>query len=366
MAPGSEAARATGVGETYPVDEFAERLPGLLDGAAVAHVIVGEGTSHTLAGLAPIESPARQLPRGIARLLPDARLVDARPVVERMRLVKDEHEIAALRQAAEISAAGLIEAMGAIRPGMNDLELAELMEYAWKRDGSPRPAFGPIVSSGPASISLYTLKSEKYRSTDHLMKSGELVFIDYGAAEYRTYASDVCRTYPVDGRFTERQRYLYGVVLEAQDAALGVIAPGITILDVVRAVAAVFQRYGFAEFEDIDRMGVEHVWGVMPSPTHYLIQGKGLTDYSGARGTGVRELGHHIGIEATDGRDYSAPLEVGWVFTVEPKLYVPAENVAIMIEDMIVVTEDGYENLSAGAPKSIEDIERIMGRDRAP
>ena len=132
------------------------------------------------------------------------------------------------------------------------------------------------------------------------------------------------------------------------------------MLDVIRAAARVFERYGLAQYEDIDRMGVDGVWGVMPSPTHYLIEGKGLTDYSGARGTGVRDLGHHIGLEVSESRDYSMPLEPGMVFTVEPKLYVPGENIAIMIEDMIVVTETGYENLSAGAPRRVEEIESLM------
>ena len=94
--------------------------------------------------------------------------------------------------------------------------------------------------------------------------------------------------------------------------------------------------------------------------TYWLAQSGTLTDYSGARGTGVRDLGHHIGLEALDSRDYSTPLEIGMVFTVEPKLYVPELGIAIMIEDMVVVTEDGYDNLSKDAPKTVEEIERIM------
>jgi Xaa-Pro aminopeptidase len=107
-------------------------------------------------------------------------------------------------------------------------------------------------------------------------------------------------------------------------------------------------------------MGAERVWGVMPSPTYWLARNGDLTRYSGARGTGVRDLGHHIGLDALDSRDYSVPLQPGMVFTVEPKLYVPALGMAIMIEDMILVTEDGYENLSAAAPKTVEEIERTM------
>jgi Xaa-Pro aminopeptidase len=282
-----------------------------------------------------------------------------------MRLVKDENEIAALREAARISVEGLLEAMRAIRPGMNDLELAGLMEYVWKRERSPRTSFGPIVSSGAAAVSLYTLKAENYNSTDRVMQDGELVFIDYGAAEFKTYTSDVCRTFPVSGRFTDEQRRYYEIVLEAQEAALATIRPGVMMLEVVKAAAQVFRDRGLEQYEDIDRMGEDRVWGILPSPTYWLARGGGMTDYSGSRGTGVRDLGHHIGLEALDSRDYSVPLTPGMVFTVEPKLYIPEQGIAIMIEDMVVVTEDGYENLSAGAPREVEEIERVMGGGRA-
>jgi Xaa-Pro aminopeptidase len=188
------------------------------------------------------------------------------------------------------------------------------------------------------------------------------VFIDYGSAEWAMYTSDLCRTFPVSGRFTEEQRRLYGIVLEAQEAAIAAVRPGVTILDVIRAAAEVYRRHGLEAKEDIDAMGgPERVWGVMPSPTHYLERRGGLTRYTALGGSGVRDIGHHIGLEATDGRDYSTPLEPGMVFTVEPKLYAPELDVAIMIEDMILVTPDGHENLSARAPKAVEDIERIMG-----
>jgi Xaa-Pro aminopeptidase len=193
------------------------------------------------------------------------------------------------------------------------------------------------------------------------MEDGDLVFIDYGAAEWAMYGSDICRTFPVSGRFTPEQRRLYEIVLEAQRAAIAEVRPGASILDVIRAAARVYQAHGLEANEDVDRMGAERVWGLMPSPTHYLTQGRGLTRYTAVAGLGVRDIGHHVGLEATDGRDYSTPLEPGMVFTVEPKLYAPELDIAIMIEDVILVTDDGHENLSASAPSSVEEIERIMG-----
>ena len=358
--PGAETARRLGVDLTFPVDEFATRLPSLLAGASVVHALRDTGRLYAPPGIAAPRSYRQQLEDGLLRLLPGIELTDATPLVERMRVIKDEHEIQALRRSASISSEGFLDAMRAIAPGKNDLEIAGVMEAAWKRGGSSRAAFSPIVVSGEAAVSLYTLRSEVYNSTDRVMADGEMIFIDYGAAEYDMYTSDICRTFPVSGRFTDLQRQRYSVVLEALEAAVAEVRPGVMMVDVIRAAAAVFKKHGYDEYEDIDRMGAERVWGLMPSPTYWIDQRGGLTDYSGARGTGVRDLGHHVGLEALDSRDYTTPLEPGMVFTIEPKIYVPEEGLAIMIEDMILVTEDGYENLSESAPKSIEEIEAVM------
>jgi Xaa-Pro aminopeptidase len=361
LEPGAEAEVATGIAETYPLDGFAARLPELVaDGDTVWFVEDGEEL-YAPPGLARPRSVRQQLRAAVAALLSGRALADAGPAVERLRVIKDRWEIDALRRAAEISAEGLLEAMRRIRPGMNDLEVAGIMEWTWKREGSPRASFTPIVASGPDAVSLFTIRSENYNSVNRVMREGDLVFIDYGAAEWAMYTSDLCRTFPVSGRFTDEQRRLYEIVLAAQEAAIAAVRPGVTILDVIRAAAGVYRRHGLEAREDIDAMGgAEHVWGVMPSPTHYLAREGGLTRYTALGGRGVRDIGHHIGLEATDGRDYTTPLEPGMVFTVEPKLYAPELDVAIMIEDVILVTPDGHENLSAGAPKSVEDIERIM------
>ncbi|MFQ5705078.1 MAG: aminopeptidase P N-terminal domain-containing protein [Gemmatimonadales bacterium] len=361
LAPGAGAEASIGIAETYPLSEFSQRLPGFIGDAPVVYFTKDKAQLYAPDGLQFPLSIRQQLERSVASILTGSRIEDAAPFVARMRLIKDEYEIAALRKAAEVSAIGLREAMDVIRPGINDLQIAGLMEYVWKQRGSPRTSFGPIVVSGAPSVSLYTLRSENYNAVDRVMQDGELLFIDYGAAEWRMYTSDVCRTYPVSGKFSGRQRRLYEIVLEAQDSAIAHVRPGVMMTAVIRAAARVFQRHGLEQYEDIERMGVEHVWGVMPSPTYWITNGGGLSDYSGARGTGVRDLGHHIGLDALDSRDYSMPLEPGMVFTVEPKLYVPDLGIAIMIEDMILVTETGYDNLSKGAPKRVDEIERIMG-----
>jgi Xaa-Pro aminopeptidase len=361
LSPGAAAQEVTGVPESYGVDSFAEEIAGIVGDADAVYLTRDGGSLYAPPGMAPPLSVRRQFEDALVELLPGQTIKDASPTIRRMRLVKDAYEIAALRRAADISVEGLLEAMGRIRPGANDLEIAGAMEWVWKREGSPRASFGPIVASGEDAVSLYTLRSENYNAVDRVMQDGEMVFIDYGAAEWDMYTSDLCRTYPVSGRFSDRQRELYEIVLEAQRAAIALVRPGVMMTEVIKAAAAVFKAHGLQSFEDIDEMGADHVWGLMPSPTYWVDGPARLTDYSGARASGVRDLGHHIGLDALDSRDYTMPLEPGMVFTVEPKIYVPELGLAIMIEDMILVTEDGHENLSARAPRSVEDIERVMG-----
>jgi Xaa-Pro aminopeptidase len=165
----------------------------------------------------------------------------------------------------------------------------------------------------------------------------------------------------VSGTFSAEQRTYYDIVLEAQEAAIAAIRPGVMMVDVIKAAARVFHAHGLTQYEDIAAMGADKVWGIMPSPTHYLTRNGGITTYT-RFGGGVRDIGHHVGLEATDSRDWTVPLAAGMVITVEPKIYIPEKGIAIMIEDMILVTPAGSENLSVAAPKRAAEIERVMRR----
>lgn len=362
LVPGPEAARLTGVDEALPLDSFAPRLKSLMTGRRPLYMPTG-ATMYAPPGVAAPLTHEAQLARNVAALSSGTEVRDVHPFIARLRAVKDPREIAALREAARIAGLGLVEAMRATRPGLNDREIGGLMEYVWKREGSQRPSFTPIVMSGPNLMTLFTLQRERYNAVNNVMKDGDLLFIDYGAAEWNSYGSDLCRTIPVSGRFTPDQRKYYDIVLEAQEAAIAAIKPGVMMVEVIKRAAGVFQRYGLQPNEDIARMGVDRVWGLMPSPTHYLTRDAGITRYSAA-GVGVRDIGHMVGLEATDGRDWSRALEAGMVVTIEPKLYIPELGIAIMIEDEILVTPAGHENLSASVPKKADDVERVMAEGR--
>ena len=361
LAPDAAARTATGIDEVYRVDDLARRLRDIVGGAPTVYLPTSFDPLYAPPGLPAPQSVAAQMAKSIAGLVSGRDIRDVTPMIRRMRLVKDSFEIASLRKAAGISAQSMVALMRTVKPGMNDLAAAGLLEDHWKQHGSQRASFAPIIGSGPNAMSFFTVMGENYRAVDRVMQPGDLLFVDYGAAEYDTYASDICRTIPVSGRFTPAQRKYYDIVLEAQEAAIAAVKPGVMMLDVIRAAARVYRRYGLDSMESPEAMGTDKVWGVMPSPTHYIDRGLGITKYT-RYGAGVRDIGHHVGLEATDSRDWTVPLAPGMVLTVEPKIYIPERQIAIMIEDMVLVTPSGREVLSTDAPKRADDIERLMAR----
>jgi Xaa-Pro aminopeptidase len=361
LAPGPGAAARTGILETYPLRDFSTKVREIIGDAPMIYVPSLGDSLYAPPGVPRPVTVEQQMAASIASLFRDRAIRDVTPLVKKLRLVKDRYEIAALREAAAISARSMIALMQRVKPGMNDLEAAGILEAEWKRQGAQRAAFAPIISSGPNAMTFFSLAGESYDAVGRVMKAGDLLFNDYGAAEVRRYGSDICRTIPVSGAFTPTQRKYYDIVLEAQEAAIAAVRPGVAMLDVIKEAARVFRAHGLEKYEDISAMGAAKVWGIMPSPTHYLARDGGITQYT-RFGVGVRDIGHHVGLEATDSRDWSEPLAAGMVVTIEPKIYIPDLGIAIMIEDMILVTATGHRNLSMEAPKRAADIERVMRR----
>ncbi len=256
---------------------------------------------------------------------PRASLRDA---LDAMRQIKSEGEIRLIRHATDASVAAHRAALARIAPGAYEYQIAATMLGVMMNLGCLRPAYTPIVGSGPDSTVLH------YSEGTRRMRAGELVVMDVGG-EYGHYATDITRTAPVDGRFTARQREIYEIVLGAQQAALDAIGPGMTLgghgeKSLTEIVRAYFDSHGS------DREG--HPLG------RYFIHG----------------LGHHVGLEVHDPGDAGEPLQPGMVVTVEPGLYLPEENLGVRIEDMVLITADGAEVLSIDLPRAPEEIERLM------
>ncbi len=249
------------------------------------------------------------------------RLSDLAAETAALRLVKDADEIARLRHAIDITTEAEREAIKAVKPGMYEYELEALIEYTFRRRGAERLGFPSIVGSGPNSTLLH------YDTNRRQMEAGDLVVIDIGA-EYGYYSGDVTRTLPVSGRFTDRQRAIYDLVLASQQAAIDSVRPGVDLKTLER-VARSYMR--------------AHSANLCGSATcdRYFVHG----------------LSHWLGMDVHDVGRLSTPLQPGMVLTVEPGIYLPKEQLGVRIEDDVLVTPTGHEVLSAQAPKRPEELE---------
>ena len=244
---------------------------------------------------------------------------DLTPFLDRLRRVKTPEEIAAMRRAAEISAAGHVAAMRGTRPGLVEWQLGAEAFALFHRMGSPTHSYFAIVGAGKKATILHTT------SGDAIIQPDDVILMDY-AAEWRYYASDVTRSWPASGKFGEKARRIYETVQRAQEAAIAKVRPGVKYMDLERAASEVLEAAGFPRMK------------YMP-----------------------HSLSHTIGLATHDvGR--IDPIVPGVVFTIEPGIYDAESGIGVRIEDVIAVTETGCDNLSASAPRKIEEIEAIVGR----
>ncbi len=264
-----------------------------------------------------------------------------------MRLLKSEHELGRMRRAAEISAEAHVLAMQGVQPGMFEYELQAIIEGHFLKQGASGVAYGSIVGSGDnATVLHYTTNRSK-------IAGGDLVLIDAGA-EYEMYAADITRTFPANGTFSDIQKAIYDVVLNAQKSVIEAVKPGARIHDLHELDLKLLVE-GLMEL------------GLVKGSYEEIIEQESYKPYF------MHKTGHWLGLDVHDvGRyrmmDQDRELEPGMVFTVEPGLYIGQRSDApqemkgngIRIEDDILVTKDGCEILTSGVPKDVEEIESIM------
>jgi Xaa-Pro aminopeptidase len=267
-----------------------------------------------------------------------------------MRLIKSEDEVAIMQRAADIAAEGHREAMKTARPGMMEYEVEALIEYTFRRSGAAAPAYTSIVGGGANATVLH------YINNDAELKDGDLLLIDAGA-EYRGYASDITRTFPVNGRFTSAQRDVYELVLESQVACIEMSRPGVSI-DELHTRSVEILTEGMVRL------------GLLKGDPQKLIEEEKYKQFY------MHRLGHFLGMDVHDvgryhERDESRRIEPGMVMTIEPGLYISPDTkdipekylgLGVRIEDDVLVTEDGHRVLSDKAPKHVEEIEQLMAR----
>lgn len=346
---GPEGARLKfGADLAYSIDELSDKLPELLVGADTLYYPLGHHRRMDDLILAAVES-TRRLARKERTVFPYA-VVRPEAILGSMRLVKDEDEQTALRRVCHTTAAAHLAAMRACRPGLWERDLEAVLEYTFRRHGGAGPANPSIVGSGANATVLH------YDRNDARLREGDLVLVDAGA-DQEHYMGDISRTYPVNGRFTSRQRQLYEVVLAAELAAITAVAPG-TTLGAIHEVACRHLIDGLLEMEVLHG-----------DPAELLAQG-GLAPYY------PHQTSHWLGLDVHDAapldkQTANIPLEPGMVFTIEPGLYFPTERedlpaglagLGVRIEDDVLVTPSGCDVLTAGLPKTVEELEQTVGQ----
>ena len=251
---------------------------------------------------------------------------DIGPELAALRLVKDADEIRRMRGTINATIEAQRDAARTMVPGMWEYQLEAVIEAAFRRNGAERVSFPSIVGSGPNSVTLHYDKSRRQ------MQAGDLVVVDIGS-EWGYYAADVTRTYPVSGKFTPRQRAIYDLVLATQQVGIDSVHPGMTI----------------GRLNQIAR-------DYMKAHSGTLCDGGDCNKFF------IHGLSHWLGMDAHDVGAYNSPFVPGMILTVEPGIYLAAENLGVRIEDDVLVTATGHEVLSIGAPRDPVEIERAMRR----
>jgi Xaa-Pro aminopeptidase len=347
---GPEAARERfGLDEAHPVAALDEALPRLLENQSALHYPIGADAAWDARVIGWLNAVRARARSGIAA---PERVQDVRAALDDMRLIKDAYEVALMRRAGGIAAAAHRRAMQSARPGRNEYEIEAELLYEFRRNGAQFPAYSPIVAGGPNACVLH------YVFNNAPLRDGDLLLIDAGC-ELDGYASDITRTFPVNGRFSGAQREVYELVLAAQRAAMDKVRPGTAWNEPHDAAVRVLAQ-GMLDL----KLLAGNLDTVLEKELYKRFY--------------MHRTGHWLGLDVHDAGEYKRegkwrPLAPGMVLTVEPGLYIRAaddvperlRDIGVRIEDDVLVREGGCEVLTAEAPKRIDDIEALMRDARA-
>jgi Xaa-Pro aminopeptidase len=354
LTPGPDAERLTGIAKVLPRDEFAQALGQLATDArtlymphrpeALGAATPGYTAAHARESLAdPWDGRKSREAAFIERVkdkAPKSAVKNLDPILDAMRLVKSPREIALIREATRISGLGIMEAMRSAEPGMYEYELEAIADYVFKKHNSQGIGYFALVAADKNA------SWPHYHAAQSQTRDGQLVLFDY-APDYKYYTADVTRMFPVNGRFTPDQQELYTIYLRLYQALMTSIRPGSVqaiLEDAVAKMDAVMASYRFT------------------NPKYKEAATRFVESYRRSRAAGTRgSLGHMVGMEV---HDVTAPmpdgLKPGMIFTIEPALTIPEDRVYVRLEDMILITPTGYENMSAFVPMEVAEIEKLM------
>jgi len=352
---GPDGARAAfGFDFAFPIEELNKEMARLLANAPAVYYALGHSAALDLQMKTWLQAVRCQARSGVTA---PTVAHDLLVLLGEMRLFKDDFEQVLMRRAGAISGAAHLRAMRASKPGMFEYEIEAELLHEFRRSGAQYPAYTPIVAAGANACVLH------YNANNAQSRDGDLILIDAGC-ELDSYASDITRTYPVNGRFSTPQRLLYDLVLAAQSAALAAVQPGRRYSDIHDSAVSVLVQ-GMLELGLLDKTVYGNVDNAIAERAHLQFYMHGTGHWLGLD---VHDVGAYRDVHA-EGKP-SRPLAPGMVLTVEPGIYVrPAAgvpeqfwNIGIRIEDDVLVTPGGYSILSEGAPRLVADIEAAMGQ----
>lgn len=337
-----------GADRAFPVEKFVGDIARLLDGHDVLYYrfSVDRKLDQQI-----LDYFSNQRQRRLKTAYPPHTIKDPTIITGEMRLHKTEDEVKLMQRAADIAAEAHVLAMKKVKPGMNESQVEALMESYMRDKGASGVAYNSIIGGGGNATILH------YVENNALLKDGDLILIDAGA-EYEGYASDITRTFPVNGKYTKPQREVYDVVLDVQEKCVEYTVKGNTV--------KARQEYSIELLTE----GMKKL-GLLKGTTRDLIKKKAYMKYY------MHGVGHYLGLDVHDAGRYfvdqtarkSRPFAPGMVLTVEPGLYIPPDDrsapakyrgIGIRIEDDVLVTEEGNVNLTAKVPKDPNEIEAIM------
>jgi Xaa-Pro aminopeptidase len=336
-----------GANESFPIAEFEEKLQDILDGADKLYYRLGVNTELDAAIIRKI-TQMRALNR--KPIHPPRTIIDPATIVHEMRVLKSAEEIELMQRAADIAAEAHVVAMKAVKPGMKEYEVEAIIEQIFRQRGAAGPSYNSIVGAGANATVLH------YINNDSELRDGELLLVDAGA-EYKGYASDITRTFPINGRYSKAQREIYDLVLETQMSCVEMVRPGVTH-DELKSHSVEMLTEGMVKL------------GLLKGKPEDLIKQEKYKQFY------MHGLGHLLGIDVHDVGIYyydkqSRALEPGVVMTVEPGIYVAPDTkdipeqylgIGVRIEDDVLCTANGPRVLTTKVPKQADEIEALMAK----
>jgi Xaa-Pro aminopeptidase len=345
---GLEGAKAEfGADEAFAINDFDDKLQDILDGAESLYYRLGVQSdldNKIIRRIAEMRAINRK------PIHPPRTIIDPATIVHELRVLKSAEEIELMQRAADIAADAHVEAMKTVRPGMKEYEVEALLEREFRRNGAAGPSYTSIVGAGANATVLH------YINNDGDLRDGDLLLVDAGA-EYKGYASDITRTFPINGRFSQAQREIYDLVLQTQVSCVELVRPGVTH-DELKAHSVEMLTEGMVKL------------GLLKGEPADLIKEEKYKQFY------MHGLGHLLGIDVHDVGIYyydkqSRALEPGVVMTVEPGIYVAPDTkdipeqylgIGVRIEDDVLCTSNGPRVLTTRVPKNADEIEALMAK----